>query len=155
VIRAYEDGDLRAVVSCFGRSVREIGARCYMPDQIAAWAPDSPDTNAWAKRLRAGSVLVADANGTIAGFVRVEDDGFVDLLYVQPDHERRGIGRALLEAARSRAVSRGAHRLESDVSLVARPLFEAMGFRVEREQSIERRGVRFVTFRMARNADAP
>jgi putative acetyltransferase len=154
VIRGYSDDDLEAAVSCFGQSVREIGARYYAPEQIAAWAPDSPDMEGWANRLRAGGVFVADVNGDIAGFVRVEDNGFVDLLYVHPNHERRGVGRELLEAACSWAVSHGAHRLESEVSIAARPLFEAMGFRVEREQSVEHRGVRFLNFRMGRNADA-
>jgi putative acetyltransferase len=82
VIRTYSDVDLEAVVSCFGQSVREIGARYYAPEQIAAWAPDSPDMEDWANRLRAGKVFVADVNGVLAGFVRVEDTGFVDLLYV-------------------------------------------------------------------------
>jgi len=154
VIRAYSDDDLEAIVSCFGESVRVIGARYYAPDQIAAWAPDSPDMEGWANRLRSGGVFVADADGAIAGFVRVEDNGFVDLLYVHPNHERRGVGRELLEVACSWAASQGAHRLESEVSIAARPLFEVVGFRVEGEQSVEHRGIRFLTFRMARNAGA-
>jgi putative acetyltransferase len=106
----------------------------------------------WAKRLRTGGVFVADVNGTVAGFVRAEDNGFVDLLYVHPTHERRGVARELLEWACFWAISRGARRLESEVSIAARPLFEAMGFRVEREQFVESRGVQFLNFRMARDA---
>jgi putative acetyltransferase len=149
----YRDDDLEAAVSCFGQSVRAIGARYYAPEQIAAWAPDLPDMAGWAKRLRAGRTFVADVNNAIAGFVRVEDNGFVDLLYVHPDYERRGIGRELLQVACSWATSHGAHRLESDVSIAARPLFELLGFRVESEQSVERDGVRFQNFRMTRIAD--
>jgi GNAT superfamily N-acetyltransferase len=78
----------------------------------------------------------------------------VDLLYVQPEFGRHGVGRDLLGVACAWAVSRGARRLESDVSTAARPLFEAMGFRVEREQVVERRGVGFRNFRMARDAAA-
>ena len=154
MIRAYNDDDLEAAVSCFGQSVREIGARYYAPEQIAAWAPDSPDMEGWANRLRTGGVFVADEKGAIAGFVRVEDNGFVDLLYVHPEYARRGVGRELLKVACTWAVARGARKLESEVSIAARPLFEAMGFRVKREQFIERRGVGFRNFRMARNADA-
>jgi putative acetyltransferase len=154
VIRAYRDDDLEAVVSCFGRSVRKIAARYYAAEQVAAWAPDPPDMEEWANRLRSGSVFVADVNGAIAGFVRAEDTGFVDLLYVHPNHERGGVGRELLEVACSCALRHGARRLESEVSIAARPLFEAAGFRVEKEQSVERRGVRFLNFRMARDADA-
>jgi putative acetyltransferase len=106
----------------------------------------------WAKRLRTGGVFVADLNGTVAGFVRVEDNGCVDLLYVHPNHERRGVGRELLDVACSWAINHGARRLESEVSIAARPLFEAMGFPVEREQFVESRGVQFLNFRMTRDA---
>ncbi len=58
MIRAYSDDDLETVVSCFGQSVREIGARYYASEQIAAWAPDSPDMEGWASRLRAGGVFL-------------------------------------------------------------------------------------------------
>jgi len=154
VVRAYIDSDLEAVVSCFGQSVREIGAGYYAREQISAWAPDNPDMDAWANRLRAGGVFVADEGGEVVGFVRVEDNGFVDLLYVHSEYARRGVGRALLEVASSWAVARGARKLESEVSIAARPLFEAMGFCVEKEQFVERGGVGFRNLRMARNADA-
>jgi len=153
VVRVYTDSDLAGVVSCFARSVREIGARYYARHQIAAWAPEPPDMETWAIRLRTGGVFVADVDGCIAGFARADDGGVVDLLYVHPDYERRGLGRELLHVACSWAVGRGAQKLTADVSIVARPLFEAMGFRVETEQVVERRGVAFRTFRMAREAD--
>lgn len=153
VLRAYADRDLEAVVRCFGESVRTIGARYYTPQQVEAWAPDPPDLQAWAIRFRSGTALVADEDGVVAGFVRFEEDGLVDLLYVHPGHERRGIGCALLEAACGRLLRHGARRLVAEVSLAARPLFEANGFRVEGEQSVERRGVRLLNFRMARELD--
>jgi putative acetyltransferase len=153
VLRVYADRDLEAVVRCFGESVRAIGARSYTPQQIEAWAPDPPDLLAWAIRFRSGTILVADEDGVVAGFVRFEANGLVDLLYVHPDHERQGIGRALLEAACDRMLRHGTRRLVSEVSLAARPLFEASGFRVESEQSVERRGIRFLNFRMARELD--
>ena len=153
MVRMYTDSDLEGVVSCFAQSVRGIGARYYAREQSAAWAPESPDMQAWANRLRTGGVFVADIDGCIAGFARAEDSGLVDLLYVNPDHERRGLGRELLHVACSWAAARGARMLKSDVSIAARPLFEAIGFRVETEQVVERRGVAFRTFRMARDAD--
>jgi putative acetyltransferase len=154
VIRRYRESDLEAVLACFGRAVREIGARYYAGEEIAAWAPGSPDVGAWVNRLGTGGAFVAEVSGAIAGFVRVEDTGFVDLLYVHPKYERSGIARQLFEVACSWAVSHGARRFESEVSLAARPFFEAMGFRLVREQSIERKGVSLQNFRMARDTDA-
>jgi putative acetyltransferase len=153
VIRPYSADDLAAVVECFDRSVRMIGARAYTPDQIAVWAPDPPDPMGWPDRLRSGGVFVADVDGRVAGFARADDIGCIDLLYVDPDFEGLGWGRALLETACAWMEARGVRELVSEVSLSARPLFESMGFRVEGEQQIERRGVRLVNFRMRRDRE--
>jgi putative acetyltransferase len=78
----------------------------------------------------------------------------VDLLYVHPEYARRGVGRELLEAACTWAVAHGARTLEAEVSIAARPLFEAAGFRVEREQYVVRSGVELRNFHMTRAVDA-
>ncbi len=153
-IRAFQGHDLAAVIECFTRSVRVIAARHYGAEQIDAWAPVEADLYAWRQRLSSGRVLVADAHGKIAGFIRMERSGLVDLLYVHPTHERRGIGRELLNAACSWAATNGVKRFEANVSLAARQLFEAAGFQVEREQTVEYKGVVFRNFRMARVEEA-
>jgi putative acetyltransferase len=152
VLREYRSADLDAVLECFSRSVRGIGARHYTPEQIAVWAPESPDRQVWAARLQTGRTVIADVAGAVAGFVRVEGNGYVDLLYVDPQFERRCLGRRLLQEACSWASSRGAEKLESEVSIAARPLFEAMGFEVISEQTVERRGVRLTNYRMSRHS---
>lgn len=49
------------------------------------------------------SILVAERNGEILGFVSVWDpDGFIHHLYVGPGHQRQGIGRALVDAVQRR-----------------------------------------------------
>jgi putative acetyltransferase len=58
------------------------------------------------------------------GFVDVEADGHVDLLYVDPRSAGGGVGRALLQAA----IDLGHPRLFAEASEVALPLFERMGF---------------------------
>lgn len=64
--------------------------------------------------------LVASADGRIVGFVGTrsgplyEDDwqyGQIMALAVAPSHQRRGLGRLLLQTAESRLAARGAHVL--------------------------------------------
>jgi putative acetyltransferase len=151
-IRTYRDGDLLEVVRCFTDAVRVIAARYYQAEQVEAWAPLEPDLISWRKRLSRDHVLVAELQASaIGGFVRVEQSGLIDLLYVHPTYERRGIGSALLHAACSWAEDAGAQRFEANVSLAARRLFEAGGFRVQREQQVEYRGFMFRNFHMARD----
>ena len=127
-----------------------IASRYYPAEQIAVWAPADPGVDSWRQRLSTGGVFVADVQGSVAGFVRAETTGLIDQLYVDPLHERRGIGKALLEAACSWSSGSGTGVFEANVSLAARALFEVAGFRVEREQSVEYRGVVFRNFRMKR-----
>lgn len=152
LIRPYRAEDLESVLACFRHSVRELARRDYSPEQTAAWAPAELDADAWAKRLAAAATFVAEVGESVVGFVRVEPRGHIDLLYVAPGRERRGIGRALLETACEWAWNEGAEQLDSDVSITARALFEACGFIVEREQIVERRGQRLRNFRMTKHA---
>jgi len=68
-------------------------------------------------------VFVAEVNGRIAGFITVYDEfnsvrfghrAWVEDLAVDPDQRSRGIGKALLDEAKSWARQRGASHLELD-----------------------------------------
>jgi GNAT superfamily N-acetyltransferase len=130
-----------------------IAARYYEGHQIDAWAPAEPNVESWKERLSSGCVLIADVEEAVVGFVRAEAGGLIDLIYVHPDHERRGIGAALLHAACSWVAANGANQCHANVSFAAKPLFEAAGFRVERAQSVEYKGVTFRNFLMAKEVD--
>ncbi|HXH09017.1 MAG TPA: GNAT family N-acetyltransferase [Alphaproteobacteria bacterium] len=154
MIREYVSQDLSAVVDLFERSVRESASRDYSAAQIAAWAPQNADMSAWAKRLSKGVTLVCMREDRIAGFIRMENNEHLDLLYVHPQHQRQGIARALFQRALAWALGQGASRLTSEVSVTARPFFERMGFRVIESQTVERQGVSLLNFKMVLDISA-
>ncbi len=154
MVREYQASDLEAVVALFGRSVHEIAAHDYSPAQVFAWAPQVPNWPAWSRRLSEGAVFACERKQQIAGFTRVEDSGYLDLLYVHPEFQRQGIARALLERVLAWAKSHGISRLTSDVSVTARPFFERAGFLMSKSCVVELRGVSFHNFRMERAVDA-
>lgn len=95
------------------------------------WEPAPPGASRLADR---GFVLVADADGATVGFAHVlEIDGFAHLeqVSVDPVHARRGYGRALIEAAKAEARTRGHERLTlrtfADVPWNA-PFYATCGF---------------------------
>jgi putative acetyltransferase len=153
-VRDYRASDLDAVIDLFRRSVHEVARRDYSPAQLAAWAPDRPDREAWAARLRSGGVFVCERNGDVVGFTRIDEAGDIDLLYVHPQFQNQGIAGALMEQAVGWASLRGVRRLTSDVSLTARAFFEGTGFQVVRSQEVERRGIVFQNFCMERDIDS-
>jgi putative acetyltransferase len=69
---------------------------------------------------------------------------------VDLDSWRRRLSNGGVFVACAWCLGKNAKALEADVSLAARPLFEAAGFGVEREQSVEYRGAVFRNFRMRR-----
>ena len=154
MVREYVPSDLAAIISLFRRSVHEVASRDYSPAQVSAWAPESPDLTAWARRLETGGVFVDERENQIRGFARVDDTGYLDLLYVHPEVQRQGVARALLEQVVSWVARRAIRCLHSEVSITARPFFESVGFRVVREQKVERRGVVFDNFSMERDMGA-
>lgn len=90
---------------------------------------------------------IAEEDGAIAGYVFVaapgredEDEGEAELvaIYVSPDHWRRGIGRALIEAAVTDARGAGYERIalwSFEQNAQALAFYDALGW----EQTAERR----------------
>jgi putative acetyltransferase len=75
----------------------------------------------------------------------------VDLLFTRPRCARRGVASALLHNAEQQLRTAGVDRAISDVSRVARPFFEMMGYTVDREQKVNCRGIELTNFKMSKS----
>lgn len=73
--------------------------------------------------------IVAEHVGQLCGVGMLGTDGVIDLCYVHPEHVRRGVGRALMEAMEARARQWGLERLKLESTITAKRFYEAMGFR--------------------------
>ena len=149
-IRPYTLADLDLLIALFNGAVRRVASRDYTPAQIAAWAPDTPDRAAWAARLGGRPTLVAEMDGVIAGFSDLEPDGHIDMLFVDADHQGRGVAGALLDRIETMAREQGLERLFTEASITARPVFEHRGFHVEAAQDVPLRGQTFRNYRMTK-----
>lgn len=86
-------------------------------------------------QIERGEVLVADVEEEVAGFavVVIEDDhAELDGLFVEPQHWRRGIGAALIDAAVHEARGKGLS-LMVVANPSAREFYERCGFALEGE----------------------
>jgi GNAT superfamily N-acetyltransferase len=120
---------------------REDGRLPFSDDILDEWDAASEayvrrtmaegDTRGWVVEADGGVVASA-----IASVLRVpprprDPAGlivYVYGLYTQPQHRRRGLARALVQAAVEWARERGATRVELGASQAGRPLYASMGF---------------------------
>jgi putative acetyltransferase len=154
-VRSYQAADVATVVALFRASVRSIAARDYTPSQIRAWAPDVLDEQKFGHRCESKTTWVAEVDQRISGFSDLEPDGHIDMLYVHPDFERRGVARALLEHIELAARAVDLRRLYTEASITARPVFEVVGFRVIVPQTVTVRGESMNHYRMEKRLRAP
>ena len=82
----------------------------------------------------AGDLLVADTKKGIAGFAAITE-GELRGLFVEPGDQRRGVGRALVEAAVHEARRLGLSLVTVVASPATQAFYEKCGFRIEGEAS--------------------
>lgn len=147
-LRPARPGDGPATRALFYAAVHRGAAHAYSPEERAAWAPSPEPPEGWEARLLAGTTLIAEAGGHMAGFMTLGADGYLDLAYVAPDRIGQGVGRALHEGILAEARTQGLRLLDTEASLVARPVFAHLGWREIARQSVIRHGVALTNFRM-------
>ena len=149
-IRDYAPADALPLIEVFRASVREIARADYSDAQVRAWAPDEIDETRWTAARASARTFVAERDGVPVGFIDLEPDGHIVMLFVHPAEQRRGTAAALLarleEAAREARIA----RLHTEASITARGFFERHGFSVLTPQTVEVRGHRFLNYRMAK-----
>jgi putative acetyltransferase len=127
-LRAYAAGDAEATLDVFLRAVRETGRAHYSVEQIEDWAADHGDLDSWAAARAAADTYLATIGDRVAGFIDVDDSGYIDMLFVHPDFGRRGVASALLAHVIALSRARGLPESTTFASLTSRPVFERLGF---------------------------
>ncbi|SCB22573.1 GNAT family N-acetyltransferase [Rhizobium multihospitium] len=138
-VRPYEPDDAGATIDIFLRAIREVASKDYNPAQIAAWAKVD-DAEIWAQyRASRPTWLAVDGSKPI-GFADLKSDGCLDMMFVSPDYQGKGVASLLLAIVENAAREQGFQRIFTEASLTARPFFERKGFVVVTVQQVEKRG---------------
>ena len=143
-LRRYKQSDCRELAELFYNTVHTVNAADYNNEQLNAWATGHVDLEAWNKSLQEHYSIVAVDNGIIVGFGDIDQTGYLDRLYVHADYQGRGIATAICNKL-EQSVS---GKIVTHASVTAKPFFEKRGYKVIKEQRVERQGVFLTNFVM-------
>jgi len=139
-VREYEANDAAGTREVFHAAVRRTALSHYTRAEVEAWAPDKINLDHWGRRRAAAWTVVAVAGGELVGFADLTDAGEMDMLYVHPDHGRRGIASALVACIVREAGLRGRRQVDVRASRVLQPLLERLGFALDEDRPGNRIG---------------
>ena len=149
VLRRYRTSDCGRMAELFYETVHSVNAADYTKEQLDAWATGNVDLTAWDKSFLEHFTIVAEETGDdgkrIVGFGDIDSTGYLDRLYVRKDRQRRGIASAICGELENVA---DAAKITTHASITARPFFLRRGYRVVREQQVERGGILLTNYVM-------
>jgi putative acetyltransferase len=135
-LRPYLPADAKRCAEIFRSSIEELAADDYDEQQREAWASRADDEKAFGAKLASELTLLAMIEGAIAGFASLKGAEEIDMLFIDPEFARQGVGRTLVDALTKLAEARGAKRLTAEASDVAKPLFERLGFTAQQRNLV-------------------
>jgi putative acetyltransferase len=135
-LRPYLPADAKRCAEIFRSSIEELAGEEYDEEQREAWASRADDEQAFGARLAEALTLLAVIDGAIAGFASLKGAEEIDMLFVDPEFARQGVGRTLVDALIRLAQARGAKRLTTEASDSAKPLFERLGFTAQKRNLV-------------------
>jgi len=152
-VRKFRKGEEKELWKLFYNTVHNINIQDYDKTQITAWAPNDFDINIAIQKFRKIDPFVVIHEGKIIGYADIQPDGYIDHFYCHHEFQGQGVGSTLFAALEKEARENCILEMYSNVSITARPFFEAMGFSVEKEQVLHMRDQQLKNYRMVRRHD--
>ena len=144
-IRNYISSDCRCLTELFYNTVHVVNAKDYSQEQLNVWAPGTVDLEIWNQSLSVHITFIAIENEIIVGFGDIDESGYLDRLYVHKEYQRRGIATAICDKL-EHAVQ--GQKITTYASITAKPFFIKRGYRVIKEQQVERQSVYLTNYLM-------
>ena len=149
-VRKMINGEEQELWKLFYNTVNHINSQHYSQTQIANWAPADYPIEQATKKFRDLDPFVVIKGKQIIGYADIQKDGYIDHFYCHHQFQRQGVGSLLFATLEQQAIENDITKMYSNVSITARPFFEAKGFEVEREQRLEMGGEKVINYRMVR-----
>lgn len=134
-IREFRKSDLVSVRRLIHQTIDICYSGVYPPRAVQSFREFHSEETIM-ERYRKGEILIVEQHGdVIATGAIVGSDIFG--VFVHPEFQHRGYGRALMQELENRAKTRGCTELELSVSLPSRGFYERLGYSISEECSMD------------------
>lgn len=137
LIREYQTSDCKEITELFYNTVHTVNANDYTKEQLSVWATGQVDLEKWNESLQEHFSVVVVDDEIIVGFGNIDNTGYLDRLFVHTDYQGKGIATAICNQL-EQAVKGD---ITTHTSITAKPFFEKRGYKIVKEQQIERQGI--------------
>lgn len=143
-IRNYKPSDCKEMAELFYHTIHTVNAKDYTEEQLNVWATGQVDLEKWNQSFLEHYSIVAVDGDRITGFGDIDETGYLDRLYVHANHQNQCVATAICDALEQTAPG----NITTHASITARPFFEKRGYKVIKEQQVERQGIFLTNFVM-------
>ncbi|GBD62316.1 GNAT family N-acetyltransferase [Tetragenococcus halophilus] len=118
------------------QTIQEVNKNDYSKAQLTAWS--SIDEYSWRTTVKDHSaiVMVNDWNNKIIGFADMDNNGYLDQLFVHKDFQNQTIASKLINYLEKNIQNR---KFSTFASITAKPFFIACGYKVIRTNIVNLR----------------
>ncbi len=133
IIRKAVHQDAALIIQAHIRSIREICAADYTPEQVAAWSGRDFKVSRWCESMDRDQVwVIANEQQDIFGFGHLmfpaEGEAYVAGLYFVPEAKGQGLGKQMMELILAEARLRQVKLIKLDGTKNAVQFYLAAGF---------------------------
>lgn len=139
-IRMYRPEDCKEIIELFYNTVHLVNAKDYNKAQLDVWASQDVDISKWDKSLLEHYSVVVEEDRIIIGFGDLDVSGYLDRLFVHKDYQRIGVATIIVNEIEKYAQKNRLEIITTHSSITAKPFFEKQGYKVVKEQAVERKG---------------
>lgn len=146
IIRKYQPSDCKELTELFYNTVHNVNAKDYTKEQLNVWATGQVDLEKWNELFQEHFSIVAVDDEIIVGFGDIDETGYLDRLYVHVDYQGKGIATSICNQL-EQAVKGD---IITHASITAKPFFEKRGYKIVKEQQVERQGIFLTNYVMTK-----
>lgn len=149
-LKRFARGYIDDLIRIFELSIKKTCNKDYSEEQIAAWLSGA-DRDKWVSMFESHYSLVAFLGEKPVGFGDISDGGHLNMLYVHPRYQRRGIATLICDRLEKHVQK----DITVDASYTAKDFFLKRGYKVMMEQTVYRKGVALDNFKMSKRYADP